>query len=214
LPQRDATKARYRSFLNRFLCYVFRSWQVCQKLNQSLSEVYGLQLSDAQADIIESVWSDLSTKGLSKAEPAFSSRISETVFELLVLFWTDVSTDGILKGKAIVHFSGVLGIHPYELAYRTTSDYTPYLSALLWIGRLIILECALPLRGKKHLPGIVQPFDPHTPRDRDGILRLLSFQTGHNPATHASAYALDRAYPAKLQPKLVEQYLEVSKVLH
>jgi hypothetical protein len=67
---------------------------------------------------------------------------------------------------------------------------------------------------KKHLPGIVQPFDPHTPRDRDGLLRLLSFQTGHNPATHAGAYALDRAYPAKLQPELVEQYLEVSKVWH
>lgn len=536
LPQRDATRARYRSFLNRFLCYVFRSWQVCQKLNQSLSEVYGLQLSDAQAHTIESVWSDLTTKGFSMAEPAFSSRISETVFQLLVLFWTDLSTDGILASKAIVHFSGVLGIHPYELAYRTAYDYTPYLSALLWIGRLIILEYALPLRGyttldvlwparaayadqgkrlcveirptylqrgslspmgylierlqhgraiakregprtslswsldgqtldiagyrismhefrhtihcllarlekitrdlmfdwwpkvdlntlkedlsrhrpgysflqepanqlqtsfkhlsrrafskegkgfslrgkgrekamsylkqynnmvevlfssihvtsgmpargeelrvlrwadtaavqrnmficqgrillvfsynkasqnsnnsffvvrvpcalverclflylayirpfsdflsrqlklvntsvptnphlftaydtpvscfsssvcskllqqstpecpillhfqmyrqiavaisKKHLPGIVQPFDPHTPRDRDRLLRLLSFQTGHNPATHAGAYALDRAYPAKLQPELVEQYLEVSKVWH
>jgi hypothetical protein len=58
-----------------------------------------------------------------------------------------VSTDSILEGKAIVHFSSVLGIYPYELAYRTAYDYTPYLSALLWIGRLIILECALPLRG-------------------------------------------------------------------
>lgn len=53
----------------------------------------------------------------------------------------------MLEGKAIVHFSGVLGIHPYKLAYRTAYDYTPYLSALLWIGRLIILEYALPLRG-------------------------------------------------------------------
>jgi hypothetical protein len=140
LPQRDATRARYRSFLNRFLYYVFRSWQVCQKLNQSLSEVYGLQLSDSQAHMIESVWSDLTIKGFSNAEPASFSRISETIFQLLVLFWTDLSTDGMLESKAIVHFSGVLGIHPYELAYRTAYDYTPYLSALLWIGILIILE--------------------------------------------------------------------------
>jgi hypothetical protein len=53
----------------------------------------------------------------------------------------------MLERKAIIHFSGVLGIYLYELAYRTAYDYTPYLSALLWIGRLIILEYALPLRG-------------------------------------------------------------------
>ncbi|KAF1354301.1 hypothetical protein EJ07DRAFT_86624, partial [Lizonia empirigonia] len=71
----------------------------------------------------------------------------EALFQLLVMFWTDVSTDGAAEGKAIVHFSGVLGIHPYELAFRTAYDYTPYLSALIWVGRLIILEYALPLRA-------------------------------------------------------------------
>ena len=55
LPQRAATRARYRSYLNRFLCYVFRSWQVCQALSQSLEEVYGLRLSQAQAQGMESV---------------------------------------------------------------------------------------------------------------------------------------------------------------
>jgi hypothetical protein len=54
--------------------------------------------------------------------------------------------------------------------------------------------------SKKHLPSIVQPFDANTPKGYEGLSRILSFQTGHNPATHAGAYALDRAYPAKLQP--------------
>ena len=63
-------------------------------------------------------------------------------------------------------------------------------------------------------PSVVQPFDPNTPRGYAGLLRLLSFQTCHNPATYAGAYALDRAYPAKLQPDLVEQYLQISKVWH
>jgi hypothetical protein len=58
--------------------------------------------------------------------------------------------------------------------------------------------------SKKHLPDILQPFDPNLPKDYNGVLRLLSFQTGHNPATHAGAYALGRAYPAKLQPDLIE----------
>ena len=63
------------------------------------------------------------------------------------MFWTDMSADGVLEGKAIIHFSEVLGIHPYELAYQTAYDSTPYLSALLWIDRLIILEYALTLRA-------------------------------------------------------------------
>jgi hypothetical protein len=44
---------------------------------------------------------------------------------------------------------------------------------------------------------MIQPFDPNIPKDCSELLQLLSFQTGHNPATHAGAYALDRAYPAK-----------------
>jgi hypothetical protein len=68
--------------------------------------------------------------------------------------------------------------------------------------------------SKKHLSGTVQPFDANVQRDHDGPSRLLSFQTGHNPATHAGAYALDRAYPAKLQPDLLERYREISKAWH
>jgi len=59
------------------------------------------------------------------------------------MFWTDLLTDSVLESKPIIHFSGVLGIHPYKLAYRTAYDYTPYLAALLWVGRLLILEYAL-----------------------------------------------------------------------
>jgi hypothetical protein len=147
LPQRAATRARYRSYLNRFLCYVFRSWQVCQTLGRSLDEVYGLKLSQVQLQGMESVWSGLTADRSESIRSSTLSRMSEIVFHLLVMFWTDLSTDGVLEGKAIIHFSGVLGIHPYELAYRTAYDYTPYLSALLWIGRLVILEYALPLRA-------------------------------------------------------------------
>jgi hypothetical protein len=61
---------------------------------------------------------------------------------------------------------------------------------------------------------MVKPFDPNAPRDHDRLSRFRSFQTGHNPATHAGAYALDRAYPAKLQPDLLERYFEISKAWH
>lgn len=61
---------------------------------------------------------------------------------------------------------------------------------------------------------MVQPFDPNTLKEHNGLSRLFSFQTGHNPATHTGAYALDRAYPAKLQPDLVERYLHISGAWH
>jgi hypothetical protein len=96
---------------------------------------------------MESIWSNLSANELDDAEHLSSPSILEAVFQLLVMFWTDTMTDGGLESKAIVYFSGVLGIHPYELAYRTAYDYTPYLSALLWVGRLVVLEYALPLQA-------------------------------------------------------------------
>ena len=44
----------------------------------------------------------------------------------------------------LVHFSGVLGIHRSSLAYRTAYHYTLYAAGLIWIGRLLLLEYALP----------------------------------------------------------------------
>jgi hypothetical protein len=126
---------------------VFRAWQVCRTLGRSLGEVYGLRLSEMQVQTMECVWSGLTANTLGNLEPSDSSCISETVFQLLVMFWTDLSANSVLEGKAIIHFSGVLGIYPYKLAYRTAYDYTPNLSALLWIGRLVVLEYALPLRA-------------------------------------------------------------------
>jgi hypothetical protein len=78
----------------------------------------------------------------------------EEIFHLLVLFWTDNDThsDCIREARAIIYFSGVLGIYPLELAYRSAYDYLPTLSALIWTGRLILLELALPLRAYNTLP--------------------------------------------------------------
>ena len=77
--------------------------------------------------------------------PPLSSCIIEFILRLLVLFWTDTSIDGDLGAKAVIHFSGVLGIHLHKLTLCTAYDYTLYLLALIWVGRLVILEYALPL---------------------------------------------------------------------
>ena len=68
--------------------------------------------------------------------------------------------------------------------------------------------------SKRHIPDLLKPFDAHVPQDYDGFLRLLAFQTGHKPETRANAYALEIAFPAKLQPDLIRRYLENSRVWH
>lgn len=68
--------------------------------------------------------------------------------------------------------------------------------------------------SKKHIPTLLEPFDPNVPKDRDGFLHLLAFQTGHTPSIHASAYALERGYPARLQPELIDRYFENSFIWH
>jgi hypothetical protein len=66
--------------------------------------------------------------------------------------------------------------------------------------------------SKRHIPGLLKQFNPHLPNDLDGFLSLLSFQTGHKPATRSGAYALENGFPSKLQPDLIHRYLENSDI--
>jgi hypothetical protein len=68
--------------------------------------------------------------------------------------------------------------------------------------------------AKKHLPRLIQAFDPHVPQDQSGILRLLAFQTGHRPQTQAHSYALEKEYPSRLQPELINRYDQNSSLWH
>jgi hypothetical protein len=50
-----------------------------------------------------------------------------------------------------MNFSSVLGIYLTELCFYKPYDYTPFVAALLWVGRLIILRYALPLARYNYL---------------------------------------------------------------
>jgi hypothetical protein len=98
-----------------------------------------------QVQTMGSIWPSLNPEICDGHEQSSSSRTSETLFRLVVMFWTDISTYGVLESKVTIHFSYMMDIYHCELAYRTAYDYTPYLSAPMWVGRLIILDYALPL---------------------------------------------------------------------
>ncbi|EMD86838.1 hypothetical protein COCHEDRAFT_1218347 [Bipolaris maydis C5] len=155
LPQREQTRRRYYVIHERFLCYIFRILALSRSIKEPTSEISGLQLTTAQLAMMNHIWSRFSNVSQQAdcgvlLQPSLDG-VHENLFQLLVMFWTDLSHDGNMSRSAIMHFSGVLGIHPTELFFRKPYNYTPFISALLWVGRLIILEYALPLAPYNHL---------------------------------------------------------------
>jgi hypothetical protein len=155
LPQRDPTRRRYYVIHERFLCYIFQVLALSRNIKEPTCEISGLHLTTAQLAMMNYIWDHLSVVSQQAdcgvlLQQALDS-VHEDLFQLLVMFWTDLSHDGHMNRSAIMHFSGVLGIYPTELCFRKSYDYTLFISALLWVGRLIILEYALPLAPYNHL---------------------------------------------------------------
>lgn len=135
---------------------------LARRLHESTTQLCGFKLSKPQKSALDSVWAMLT--GITAADTDNLTSVSvpesglELLFQLLVTFWTEIPGSGDLESTAIAHFSGVLGIHPLEHAFRRAYDYTPFLSSLIWVSRLVLLEYALPLRPYNHLsipwPGI------------------------------------------------------------
>lgn len=97
---------------------------------------------------MQAVWSHLEflTSPEGHHIPAtLPTEVGEAVTQLSITFWTEIPRDVDLESTAIARFSGILGIHPYEFSFRRAYDYTPLLSALIWVGQLLFLEYAIPL---------------------------------------------------------------------
>ena len=79
-----------------------------------------------------------------QSEPDQVDGLAEHLVRLSCTFWMDTSTIGIVAHLPIVYFSSVLRIQPEGLAWQVPYAYTPILAGLVYIGRLLMLEYALP----------------------------------------------------------------------
>ncbi|KAH9203136.1 hypothetical protein DL95DRAFT_377907 [Leptodontidium sp. 2 PMI_412] len=75
----------------------------------------------------------------------------ELVFQLSITFSTEESVDSQPSSSLLVYFSGILGFSQDARSFLPAKKYTPHLSALIYIQRLLFLEHALPLRPYPHL---------------------------------------------------------------
>ncbi|EXK26017.1 hypothetical protein FOMG_17378 [Fusarium oxysporum f. sp. melonis 26406] len=63
------------------------------------------------------------------------------------MFWTYQEPTGDMSASTIIHFTAVLGIKGPSLTFHPAHSSSPKLSALMWIGRLLFLEYAVPVFG-------------------------------------------------------------------
>ncbi|EXK78037.1 hypothetical protein FOQG_17267 [Fusarium oxysporum f. sp. raphani 54005] len=72
-------------------------------------------------------------------------RVSEALFQLSMMFWTYQDPAGNMSSSTIIHFTAVMGIRQQSLAFHSAHNCTSELAGLIWIGRLLFLEYALPV---------------------------------------------------------------------
>ncbi|RKK62815.1 hypothetical protein BFJ69_g16984 [Fusarium oxysporum] len=71
----------------------------------------------------------------------------ELLFGLSLELITEPVIDGQPQTTTLIYFSGILGFSPSLETFLPARSYTPYLSGLIYVLRLLFLEYALPLQG-------------------------------------------------------------------
>jgi hypothetical protein len=131
---------------------VYRVRALENRLYEQPGELSSLYLTFTQSSAMDRVWSLADNVQFTSTERKLTGSkdiiacLLESLFELFLTFWTDRLHDGNLKRTPVANFLGVLGIDPSTLAFRKPYNDTTNLSALIWVGRLLLLEYALPLR--------------------------------------------------------------------
>ena len=139
---------------------MFRVWAAPHNIQ---NEVFGVQYTDLQLYLLDKTWTTLSIAQVEsqtatlepcgtpgEADPLhliggqIQQELSKWLFHLSYSFLADLYSSSNTENSPLVYFTGVLGIHQQTLMYRTVYLFTPVLAGLIWIGRLLILEYALP----------------------------------------------------------------------
>ena len=68
-------------------------------------------------------------------------------FELCVAFMTEEFRDGQPGSSTLVYYSGVLALQGNRETFQTAKSFTPILSQLIYIQRLLFLKYALPYKA-------------------------------------------------------------------
>jgi hypothetical protein len=94
-------------------------------------------------------------------------------------FITDEFTNRQPCSNLLIYFSSVLGFSADVKTFRPAKQFTPYLSGLIYVQRLLFLEYALPFRAYKHLGIARRPRRGHLTRLDEIRLRYMTAGSLH-----------------------------------
>jgi hypothetical protein len=172
MPQAKHTIVRYWRAWKSFLCFCFRVWSLEPGIQDS---VYGVKFSDQQWDMMAIIHDHIhehpdelaDDKAIASGESGDDSGseyhpddedgrprtsasqrqiLAEMVLGLSVSFWRQREKSSSVYTLPLMYYSGVLGIHPQTYTFRSAYHYTPLLAPLVWLGRIMLLEYALPVQ--------------------------------------------------------------------
>ncbi|KAK7570757.1 hypothetical protein V3481_019296 [Fusarium oxysporum f. sp. vasinfectum] len=121
-----------------------------------------------------SIYNDMSDEDELSVNSTFSLpsglwlHLSEAIFQLSMMFWTYQEPTGDMSASIIIQYAAVLGIQGSSLAFHPAHSSSPRLAALIWIGRLLFLEYAVPVSAYNTLD-IVRPSLTAYPSQPDRI---------------------------------------------
>jgi hypothetical protein len=153
-PQTSSLR-KYSRIWTSAICYFFRIWEQGRRSKETTVGLCGIDFTIQQRAAMQAVWSHfepLTSHEGRHISATLPKEGMEAVTQLFMTFWTEVPRNADLESTAIARFSGILGIHPHKFSFRRAHDYTPLLSALIWVGQLLLLEYALPLEVYETLP--------------------------------------------------------------
>ncbi|PNP52709.1 hypothetical protein FNYG_15809 [Fusarium nygamai] len=105
--------------------------------------------SDGETDFEEDASIGIDDSSQSQSEFLLPStpwlELSEALFQLSMMFWTHQDPAGDMSSSVIIYYTAVMGIQRRSMSYHPAHNSTGGLAALMWVGRVLFLEYALPL---------------------------------------------------------------------
>ncbi|KAL5611084.1 hypothetical protein FOBRF1_007201 [Fusarium oxysporum] len=105
--------------------------------------------SDGETDFEEDASIGIDDSSQYQSEFLLPSRpwleLSEALFQLSMMFWTHQDPAGDMSSSVIIYYTAVMGIQRRSMSYYPAHNSTGGLAALMWVGRVLFLEYALPL---------------------------------------------------------------------
>jgi len=130
----EATLTKYFRYWQHFLCYLFRA--------SSDPVSSRLVLTDGQQEMVEDLKTCVST-----ATAETEAAVKEQLLRLSVSIFEQPLTSWAMKSP-LIHFLSIQAINHHNKTFSTPQEFTPTLFGLIFVGRILMLEKAIPLASR------------------------------------------------------------------